>query len=99
MIGIHFDETHLDKFCSLRSQFISQKREIEEEYQEPLFGYQIQKMTFSDQNPISMRTTNTASVFSNTTYMFVPAVSDDLVSYLISHKFPFSEGTPKMGNL
>jgi len=99
MTGIHFDKTHLDNYCSLRNQFVAKKRETEKEYQEPLFGYQIQEVTLPDQSPISMRTTHASSVFSNTTYMFVPSVSDELLAYLTDQKFPFSKGTPKMGNL
>ncbi|MGD7071097.1 hypothetical protein [Acetobacter sp. AAB5] len=95
---IYFKKTHENTFVSLRKQFIENKQETEEDYQEPNFGNNSQYSTLPDQNPVTMQTTNASTKFSNTDYVFVP-VSDELASYLSSQKFPFSTGTPKIGNL
>jgi len=98
MASIYFEKTHENTFFSLRKQFIENKQETEEDYQEPQFSTQPQKLTLPDQNPVTMQTTNASTQFSNTTYVTI-IVSDELASYLSSQKFPFSTETPKIGNL
>jgi len=95
MNSIHFEKKHENEFYSLRKQFIENKQETEEDYQEPESSSQPQEMTLPDQNPFTMRTTNASTQLSNTTY-FIITVSDEFASYLSSQKFPFSTGTPKI---
>jgi len=99
MTCIYFKKTDLPKFNVIRNTFVEEKRKTDKDYQEPILGTQLQDITVSDQSSIPLRTTNSASVISNTTYTLVPAVSDELLSHLIDLKFSFSTEAPKTGNL